>query len=213
MLPEIGERHAYQAKKQAERLLDEKERPGVVGRGDSQAGQVPVAERSGRLKAIGRGNRYAVSICGKSPERVPPETSPAQALEALKNTTWSAVAGDVPAPAGPGAGGVISNTSGNVGLILSRSRGETECLLAQVRVVLGELGLEISESKTGISHRYRGGFDFLGFHVSGRAVSPSEQVVERFALRLTELRVSLGRMGLKKALTAPPTPNPPGTAK
>jgi group II intron reverse transcriptase/maturase len=83
-------------------------------------------------------------------------------------------------------------------VIMTRTRVEAQAADRLVRHILADIGLSVSEAKTGIC-RTRDGFEFLGFSLKGRSLQPRPAALERFKNRVRALTrrkapVSLARM-------------------
>lgn len=87
--------------------------------------------------------------------------------------------------------------------VFVRTKKQAETVLEDIKEFLkGALNLQISERKTGIYHRYFNSFDFLGFHIIGEHIQPTEENCKKFVGRIEEIISKSEKRGIKKVVRA-----------
>lgn len=71
-------------------------------------------------------------------------------------------------------------------VVVCRTRKQAEAALTLVETVMTELGLALSPEKTKIAS-YGNGYEFLGFHLSGRSRTMRPKSVEKFKTKIREI--------------------------
>lgn len=85
--------------------------------------------------------------------------------------------------------------------IFVKTKTKADTTLENIKECLkNTLNLQLSERKTGIYHRYFNSFDFLGFHIIGEHIQPTEENCKKFVQRIERIISKSDKRGIKKVV-------------